>query len=911
MNISPDTQQHMESVAETTLETFETIAAAARSNLSEPPPSPEQALAVVNTLTSGNAIGTLERILNENRMSVRYLLGEPAIARVVVTNDSGEKRIYFICRTSPVPLPVNTPQLASYRSPVGRLASLPVGEVIQLPNGELLEVVERALLQPVQNEQGWWDSRDSRLESETYGPVTIESLRALLSPVAPEETGEEILKELLSEEVETANVVEGIRRTMLTRMELRDQPVLDEFQDRIFRLPLDSRLLLLGPPGTGKTTTLIRRLGQKLDMEFLTEDEQGLLQNISVSSDVSHDSSWLMFTPTTLLQQYVKESFSREGVPASDRHVRTWTDYRWELARDVLGLLRTTTRRGGFILKESVGYLSDDARQDLTGWFDDFESWQQSAFLDRLRSAAAQLTSLGEEEVSELGEALLALLEFDGPPDMVRIFGALRPRSEEARQLAAALKSEIDNALRRALVLQVNRDRDFLDQLAMFLDTLEEGPERQTDEGDPQDEGDGDEDDEEDGDEDAGEAVPRTGRRGAEIAYRRAMRQQARAEASGRSLRKGTRARRIVEWIGDRGLEQAERVKVGRSVLLRTRVRPFVNPVRAYMDRITTRYSVYRRARQSEDRWYLKDAVRQTDIHPLELDMLLLAILRSAKELLAETEVRHNLQEPFWSALGKVHASYRNQIFADEATDFSPIQLACMSALSHPIAHSFFACGDFNQRVTAWGTRSESEMAWADAEIGVEKVTIGYRQSRELNEFARQIVRVSGGGEHDVVLPDYADRAEVPPVLAENISSDVDVGEWLAKRVTEIESFLDQLPSIAVLVPEERQVVPVATALGEALSDQNINVVACQNGQVIGQDNDIRVFDAQHIKGLEFEAVFFKDVDLLAAMYPELFDKFLYVGATRAATYLGLTCSGTLPEAISDLRSLFASDWGG
>ena len=909
MSISPDTQKHMESVAETTLATFETISTAARSSLSEPPPAPERVLMSVNTFTSRNAVGALERILNENRMSLRSLLDEPAIARVVATNDDGERRTYFVCRTSPVSMPTNAPQLASYRSPVGRLASLPVGEEIQL-NGESLEVVERALLRPVQNEQGW-DSRNSVLESETYSAVTVESLRALLSHVSSEEIDEELLERLLREEVESASVVEGIRRTVLTRMALRDQPVLDRFQDSIFRLPLDSRLLLLGPPGTGKTTTLIRRLGQKLDMEFLTEDEQELLQNLNVSSDVSHDSSWLMFTPTTLLQQYVKESFSREGVPASDRHVRTWTDYRRELARNVLGLLRTTTRRGGFVLREPVDYLLDDARRDLTGWFDDFESWQQSAFLDRLRSAAEQLTSLGEENFSELGEALLVLLESDGPIDMVRIFGALRSRSEEARRLAAELKSEIDNATHRALVLQVNRDKGFLDQLAMFLDTLEEGPERQADEGDPRDEGDGDEDDEEDGDEDAEEAIPRTGRRGARIAYRRAIRQQARAEASGRPLRKGSRAGRIVEWIGDRGLEQAERVRVGRSVLLRTRVRPFVNPVKAYMDRIATRYRAYRRARQSEDRWYLKDAVRQTDIHPLELDMLLLAILRGAKELMAETEVRHNLQEPFWSALGKVHASYRNQVFADEATDFSPVQLACMSALSHPIAHSFFACGDFNQRVTAWGTRSESEMAWADAGIGVEKVTIGYRQSRELNEFARQVVRASGGGEHDVVLPDYADRAEVPPVLAENISGDADAGEWLAKRVTEIESSLGQLPSIAVLVPEESQVAPVATALNEALLDRNINVVACPNGQVIGQDNDIRVFDAQHIKGLEFEAVFFKDVDRLAAIYPELFDKFLYVGATRAATYLGLTCSGTLPESISDLRSLFASGWGG
>jgi len=63
-------------------------------------------------------------------------------------------------------------------------------------------------------------------------------------------------------------------------------------------------------------------------------------------------------------------------------------------------------------------------------------------------------------------------------------------------------------------------------------------------------------------------------------------------------------------------------------------------------------------------------------------------------------------------------------------------------------------------------------------------------------------------------------------------------------------------------------------------------------GQTVGQDNDVRVFDVQHIKGLEFEAVFFVDVDELAERLPTLFDRYLYVGATRAATYLGLTCAG-------------------
>ena len=48
----------------------------------------------------------------------------------------------------------------------------------------------------------------------------------------------------------------------------------------------------------------------------------------------------------------------------------------------------------------------------------------------------------------------------------------------------------------------------------------------------------------------------------------------------------------------------------------------------------------------------------------------------------------------------------------------------------------------------------------------------------------------------------------------------------------------------------------------------------------------------------------------LADLRPTLFDKYLYVGATRAATYLGLTCTGAkMPDVIERVSVQFGDHW--
>lgn len=893
MDLTSESRHHIKHVADEALKQLEGIAATANSKLHDGRTLGFDSLASINTMTSSSAVQKLDQISQANRDSYSVLAREPAIARVVVVDEEGEERTYYICRTTPVS---GFPNLASYRAPVGRLASLSIGAEFSLPNGKVVEVIERAQLRPATFRNGW-DSRDTVVEAEHFGPLTIESLRAFLTEAAGKEVTEDILSQLLAEETVKANIIDGVRRSVITKMGLRDQPVLDQYQDEIFRLPLDKRLLILGPPGTGKTTTLIRRLGQKLDIAFLEEGEQRLVETVGVAQGLAHTNSWQMFTPTELLKQYLKEAFAREGVPASDLRIRTWQDYRRELARNAFGVLRTATGGGTFVLKEGLPSLSDSALDRPIDWFEEFDSWQRKAYVRELDDAASLLQGAKSADVQSLGGRLKDIVARAGEGSLATTFGSLAAELPKVQALVTNLKEGSDSKIKSALNLQLNRNRAFLDELGRVIDSLQAAT------ADVDDQDDVDTDEEEDA------TAPSTGRAAALRAYMQAVRTQARATASKRTVSKSSRNGKILEWLADRGLSESDRAEVGASLLVQTNARRFVNPVKRYLDGVPKRYRAFRREQQPAGIWYRKEGFESRDIHPLELDVVLLAILRAAGDLISRPNILRDIDSPAWSSLQPILGHYRNQILVDEATDFSPIQLACMAALAHPRLRSFFACGDFNQRLTTWGARSTEELKWVFTDFDIKEITVSYRQSKQLNDLARAMIRAVGGTEQNVSLPAHVDSGGVAPSLLENANETTAVVSWLADRIREIERFVGQLPSTAIFVNTEDDVAPVAEALNEALSEHNIQVIACREGQVVGQENNVRVFDIQHIKGLEFEAVFFVSVDQLAALHPALFDKYLYVGTTRAATYLGVTCDGTLPAAIESLRTHFGQDW--
>jgi hypothetical protein len=891
MNDISSRDEALKSTSVEILDVLGCIADAAARHMRESGHDPS-VMASVNTFTSTHAIVNLSEISDAVRAADAWLLQEPAIARVVVIGPEGRQDTLYVCRASPPSGLKIDGKVASYRSPMGRLASLKPGDILEIA-GDELELLKRSHIHPLND--GTWDSRHTTFESVHQGPVTIVSLRDFVRSQLPS-IDETLLDRILAEETAEAQILEGMRRKVLKKMGLRDQPILDKYQDDIFRSPLKRRLLLLGPPGTGKTTTLIRRLGQKLDRQFLDDGERALVDQVAIETRMSFDRSWVMFTPTELLKQYVREAFAREGIAAPDDRIRTWEDYRQYLARSVFGVLRTATG-GTFVLREGAAAPKARTSVDISAWANDFLEWQVAEYRRSLSVAAERLATATLSNAAELGvQAAESLKAAEDRPieETVIALAKLAPKLQAA---LAASKESTDAVLRGSLNLQLNRNRQFIDELVKFLGSLQDVETSQFDE----------DDEAENEEEEVAEApMPRLKAR---QAYERAVRAAARAWATGRKLPVLGRNARIIDWLEGRLPAEDELDRLGVRLVTQSDLRKLVNPSKSYLDGTPARYRAFRRARQKEGKWYDAQGPAAGDIHALELDLLLLAMLRSAWRLASQPEVRARVGESPWSALQPFLTEMRTQILVDEATDFSPVQLACMHALAHPDTQSFFACGDFNQRLTSWGSRSDADVFWAVQGIETQRVEVAYRQSSQLHQLSNELIRVGGGQVPDVRLPDNVDNQGVPPLLVEGVGSVEVCASWLAARIQEVERMVGTVPSIAVLVAVESSVQPMTDALNAALEENSIRAVACHDGQALGQEQDVRIFDIQHVKGLEFEAVFFVHVDRLAASQPELFDKYLYVGTSRAAVYLGMVCENQLPEALEPLRSTFAQRW--
>jgi len=874
------------------LDVFHEISSLAESKLSELPSGGAQSLVNPQTFTSGRAVNNINDTSREVNGSYSLLKNEPAISRVKVCDEDGLEETFYFCRTMPVNLKGNH-KLSGYRSPIGRLAAAYVGDdvtVVINRQETKYEVLEKISFTPVFKDREW-DSVNSTFElSLDESPKTVRSLIELLKHV-----NDGFLDQLLAAEQSSGFIVDGIRREAIKTMSLRDKPILDKFQDEIFRLPIDSHLLILGPPGTGKTTTLIRRLGQKLDNFGLNESERELVNKIENDSGLAHESSWLMFTPTELLKQYVKEAFNREKIAAPNENIKTWDYHRQYIARNVLGLLKTASTKGKISHRNKNEYVSNAVVISSEDWFLKFRGFHDLRIVDSVQGSIQGIAEFKENpEISSISDQLSKIVVKSKTP--LSLCRSLFLAEEKIEPLLKKNKEFSDSEIKKSLNLLLNTEgKEFLAKLSSFIGSLNVGVT--------------DVDDDDDVLDDSESVLTITPVAKATQQYNSFIRSLARNIYQNKKFKKSSNNEKIQHWLEGKLPADSTLKEIGRIVSLQASLRKFMNLSKRYVAEVPVSYRVFRKTNGSNSDLYSKLPEKANELSSFELDAVILLQLQIARELLEQSFVSKNIELAKFSNIKAISSLFRNQILVDEATDFSVIQLACMFNLTEPGMKSFFASGDFNQRITTWGCRSDEQIKWISNTIEMKSINIIYRQSRLLNDFSNKLIELMSFSSEGAALPEHMAHTGFSPVLAENLSSLDESSAWICERISEIEKNSDGMPSVAILVTDESMIQPLADELNDHLQELSLNAKGCPGGRVIGEDGDVRVFSVEHIKGLEFEAVFFVGIDRLAENSPELFEKYLYVGATRAATYLGVIADSVLPVKLDPVRELFIANW--
>ena len=827
----------------------------------------------------------------------------PAIARVLLTSEkTGNELEIFVCNGMPpvgdnsqyphasMPTKIHERSgmmVASYDSPMGSFASYDVGDV---DRNFYIQEIEK--LFPEINELGEIDSTDTQLRN-TSGIRTIKSLRQYLAGNIPAPDSS-----WLEDEVSVDNLVtEGVVRRKKKTFGL-DVIVVNKLQDKIFREPIDSRFVLLGAPGTGKTTTMIYRLrswmgsnweqGENADPETVQLIEQAFKRGMQ--------KNWVLFVPTALLKEYVRNAMDAQGIGQHLRdQIQTWDEYSYQLGFSKLGFYNRSSQAKGFVRKD-ISCLSIKAQNNAIPWYEAFENYRDKEILQKISAFTDTLCESEEESVLALGERLKKIINGQGTTAL-SVIGSLLALKNELETI-----SNLNREFGRAEIIKLayQCDKKIKDLKSLWENLLAKEKAKKVESEDDIDDGTDDLEDLTQAQK-PGEILKNTLRSYVISVARKKVPEKGQLADRYALLKAGLPNEIKAQQIGKKLLEGQAAGQLARAFFL-------------WSDRIVKSYKSFRRQDLQAEHpvWYDKETYVPNGLCSAELDLLILSHLKAYRMAESNRLVYRLYQDKIDDFLNQ-HC--KMMVFVDELTDFSPIQLACMYQLAHPALRSFMACGDINQRLTSDGIRTLDEIKWAVPVNSNDIIALGtvYRQTKVLHALGQHLLALNSNAIEDTSVANEEIKDEgVKPVLHENCETQEQEAEWIAERIDEIFNLCNgELPTIAVFVPEKNDVSRFADLLAgtEKIQNNSLRIEACPEGNAIAADIKVGVYSVDKIKGLEFEAVFFTNIDDVIEKHGDKYAQYLYVGATRAIQFFGLTCRKSLPNKLSLIQSCFIDNW--
>lgn len=705
-------------------------------------------------------------------------------------------------------------------------------------------------------------------------------------------------KELSKLEMEQLETLYNITRYIRDNNELRLQPIPDAIQDSIRRSRIyQGPLIIDGGPGTGKTMTLIQRIKFLIDSTITEywDKAESLLPELQGSK------GWIFFSPSPLLLGFLQNAMAEEGLKASSNRTKVWSNY---LNTELLFNYGLVGPDKPFQLyRHSLDSLLNNDPSLLSKFLNDLEKFVLRQLKQRIEKS--RLFKIQDEELKKICLPLVANAASLTDADTISRFIIIADDLSE--NFGEAIKSRIkqinDQLQANADIVQLRltRDADNYPKVTAFL--KEQFEKRVAIE-------------EEDDDELETEEIstipaatfnePVELRRNIKKWFRKYLLNKANTEEKIPEKQK-----KWIEIISQR-CDDLPTEELANKVLFAKNIIPLVAGSGPLFFRKLT--AVYKAFRRSLPEWFESNGM--------------LGSANRAKKLLEEKEARLHYDErcililfinTIIRQLQRQNAfvfrndgdlliqAFKDQqrfvIGIDEASDFSLIELACMHSFSHPLYNCTTLSGDLMQRMTKEGLSDWEAFIKYVGDGEIRSLQTSYRQSPTLLELAKLFYEKVTG--RKALYNSYASPSPYEPkpeIKQINIVDDKII--WIAQKIQTIyRTYGNKIPSIAIFVPTNELVLSFAKDLKncDMLADFGIDVQGVTEEGGLMQKGKVGIFNIQNIKGLEFEAVFFIDIDQIEDSNPELLQKYVYVGLSRAAYYLYLTYQTKLPEGLDFL----------
>lgn len=682
--------------------------------------------------------------------------------------------------------------------------------------------------------------------------------------------------------------------------EMRYSHIVDPIQTSIMSDNLfDGKTVIIkGGPGTGKTTTMIHRLAYLTDSFAIREDEQNKLNKYKLSSSQRKQlleakkakRDWMFFSPSQMLKEYLSDAMKKEGLENTSEKVWNWKDYCRMVLQDYYHLLETTDNDAPFKICYQTDVLFYQG-YDIVNVFTNF-------YLDQFREIKSNLPQLNTEgEVYEWTAIALNIQKRLGNADFtdlahsVSLFNSLESvYGKDCKRLLRERDIELSELAENICILLDENDGAKSDIEEILELASEEFPDEILEE--------------EIIDEEEGNFTGKV--------------QKWLSPVLGNKPKKHKLSGGIQKWLkpycfgkvsGIDILSDEQRLiteillpiienkfddevqKLGEMMVFE-QFAQYTRGVRSIMlNGIPARYKKFRTYLNKTkfegcNQKLLREIMQSKqgrELHYQEQSLLLGFINSLVKQIKgsANTKINHDYIEAYDEVARPI-------IGVDEATDFCICDIYAMQSLLTRDFNSFTLCGDIMQRMTSYGIKSWNELDSVLVNPKPVDMKTSYRQSKKLLEVAKQLcIDVLGD------TPNYkafmkSNKVPAPLVFVdENEHAKI---EWISKRISEVyRAYGEQLPSIAIFVTDKGYITHFIENLQntEFFKEKKIKVLDGTNSNSIPESH-ICVYPIEDVKGMEFDVVFFHNIDKSNAKM-ELVKRYIYVGVSRAAFFLGIT----------------------